>query len=301
VPPLTPTSVPGVLAGHWTHADGTTGVTVLRFPAGAAGGVAVPGHAPGSRELAALEPTHVAGRVHAICMAGGSAFGLAAADGVMAVLEEEGEGFDTGAGRVPIVAGAVLFDLSTSPARPDAAAGAAAARACSSAPLAEGAVGAAAGARVGKAHGHVVSGGIGCWGEHVGEHIVAAAAAVNAFGGVRDPDTGAWVAGGPLEGGGVQLDGDWRGNTTLVAVCTDAPLSRAQCRVLADMATAGLARAVDPAFSPFDGDTVFAISTGAGDPIDAVALCALGATAARVVGRAVCRGPIQAGTVGTGR
>lgn len=296
-----PTAVPGVLAGHWTHPDGDTGVTVLRFPGGARAGVAVPGHAPGSRELGALDPTHVAGVVHAICLAGGSAFGLAAADGVMAVLEADGEGFDTGAGRVPIVPAAILFDLATGPNRPDAAAGAAAARACSTAPLAEGRVGAAAGGRVGKAHGNVVAGGIGCAAQSVAGWQVGVVAAVNAFGGIRDPRTGAWVAGGPVAGSPVQAPpGDWRGNTTLVVVCTDAPLSRPQCRVLADMAAAGLARSIDPAFTPFDGDTVFAVSTGTGAPVDAGALTLLGAHAARLVGRAVVRGVVDDGVVRNG-
>ncbi|MCK6503611.1 P1 family peptidase [Myxococcota bacterium] len=287
---LTPTAVPGVRAGHWTHPAGTTGVTVLRFPGGAQAGVAVPGHAPGSRELVVLEPTHLAGRIHALCLAGGSAFGLSAADGVMAVLAEDGEGFDTGHGRVPIVPAAILFDLPSGPHRPAAAAGSAAARACSSVPLAQGRVGAGAGARVGKAHGNVAPGGIGCAGEHHGAWTIAAVAAVNAFGGIRGPD-GAWVAGGPLAGGaGPDLQGDWRGHTTLVAVVTDAPLSRVQCTILARMATAGLARAIDPAFSPVDGDVVFAVSTGAGEGPDPLALSALGAAAARVVAAAVVAG-----------
>lgn len=284
-----PTSVPGVLAAHWTHPEGTTGVTVLRFPGGARAGLSVPGHAPGSRELGVLAPTHLAGAIHALCLAGGSAFGLAAADGVMAVLAEQGEGFDTGAGKVPIVPAAILFDLSVGPHRPDAAAGAAAARACSRDPLPEGRVGAAAGGRVGKAHGNVVPGGTGCAEEAVGAFTVAAVAAVNAFGGVRDPATGAFVAGGPIGAATPSLPGDWRGNTTLAAVLTDAPLDRAQCTVLADMATAGLARTLDPAFTPFDGDTVFAVSTGQGSS-DAGLLTALGAAAARVLARAVLRG-----------
>ncbi|MCB9779381.1 MAG: P1 family peptidase [Alphaproteobacteria bacterium] len=288
---MTPTDIPGCLAGHWTHPAGTTGVTVLRFPGGATAGLAVPGHAPGSREHGVLDPLHLAGKVHAVVLSGGSAFGLSAADGVMAVLAADGEGFDTGAGRVPIVPAAILFDLPSGPHRPDAAAGAAAARACSTAPLAEGRVGAAAGARVGKAHGNVEPGGIGCAGEAVAAGTVTAVAAVNAFGGIRDPDGGAWLAGGPTDAqADLGLTGDWRGNTTLVAVVTDAPLTRVQCTVVARMASAGLARTIDPAFTPFDGDTIFVVATGDGPAPDAVDVATLGAAAARVVATAVLRG-----------
>jgi L-aminopeptidase/D-esterase-like protein len=153
------TAVPGVHAGHWTHPSGTTGCTVIWFPNGARGAVAIPGHATGTRELDALRPGHVADRVDAICLSGGSAFGLATCDGVMQELAARGVGFDSGFGRVPIVAGAVLFDLPWGDARPDAAAGAAALAAATSEPLASGRVGAGAGATVGKASGTPVPGG----------------------------------------------------------------------------------------------------------------------------------------------
>ena len=282
------TAVPGVQAGHWTHASGTTGVTAVLFPNGAIGGVAVPGSASGSRELGALEARHVAGRVHGFCLAGGSAFGLGAADGVMAALEARGIGFDTGFGRVPIVPACILFDLHTGQVRPGADAGRAAAEAASAAPLEEGRVGAAAGARIGAGTDAPAPGGTGTWAMEVDGRTVGAVAAVNALGAVFD--AGRRVAGGELAGGLPERVGEWRGQTTLVAVATDAPLSRGGCDVLARMASAGMARAIVPAFTPFDGDVVLAASTGAGDPVDAVALARIGHAAALCVERAIIRG-----------
>ncbi len=283
------TAVPGVLAGHHTDPVHRTGVTVLRFPGGARGGLWVPGSAPGSREWAALRPEHVAGRIHALCLAGGSAFGLAAADGVMTVLEAAGEGFDTGHGRVPIVPAAILFDLHTATRRPDAEAGAAAARAASRAPLPEGAVGAGTGARVGVGGGAPVPGGVGSWARAVGPHQVGALAAVNAVGAVVDPATGRILAGAPDGEGLPGAAGAWRGQTTLVAVATDAPLDGPACTILARMAAAGMARALRPAFTPFDGDVVFAVSTGDGAAVDRVVLSQLGDAAAEAVATAIVR------------
>ncbi len=283
------TRVPGLLAAHWTSSAGTTGCTVLLFPEGARAGVAVPGHAPGSRELGVLDPTHLAGAIHGLVLTGGSAHGLAVADGVMGVLEERGIGFETGAGVVPLVPAAVLFDLGRGPDRPDAASGRAAASAASREVLDEGLVGAGAGARVGKAAGLMVPGGFGTASCGVGKWIVAAGAAVNALGSIRDPETGAWIAGGPPVGEAA-LTGDWRGHTTLVAVATDAPLDRVSCTVVARMATAGLARTIVPAFTPFDGDTVYCVATGQGSAPDALGVSALGHAAAEVVASAVLRG-----------
>lgn len=284
----TVTAVPGVHAGHWTHASGTTGTTVLLFPGGARGGVASPGSATGSRDLGALQDGHLAQEVHGFCLSGGSAFGLAAADGVMDVLEARGIGFDAGVARVPIVPAAILFDLHTAVVRPDRASGRMAAESAGPAPLAEGRVGAAAGARVAKAAGEPVPGGLGSWAARVGPWTVGAVVAVNAVGSVRDPETGEWVAGGPP--GEVEAVGDWRGQTTLAAVVTDAPLDRGRCTVLARMAVAGMARTLYPAFSPFDGDLILAASTGAGAPVDAVVLARLGHAAAACVARSVVRG-----------
>lgn len=286
------TDVAGVLAGHWTDAGRTTGVTALLFPAGARGGVAVPGSATATRELGPLEPTSLAGVVHGICLSGGSAFGLSAADGVMAVLAERRIGFDAGSGViVPIVPAAALFDLRGSAGAPDALSGAAAARAASDGPLASGRVGAGAGGVVGRAGGNPSPGGLGTWSATIGAWTVGAVVAVNAAGGVRDGDR--WVAGEPRGDAGLVDAGDWRGQTTLVVVATDAPLDRARCIVLARMATAGVARAIRPAFGPFDGDIVFAVSTSevaAERPSpDALALFRLGDAAALVVERAIIR------------
>jgi len=280
------TAVPGVLAGHATDAERQTGCTVLRFPGGARGGLWVPGSAPGSREWAALDPDHVAGAVHALVLAGGSAFGLAAADGVMAVLSQQGEGFDTGYGRVPVVPAAILFDLHTATGHPTAVHGAQAAQAATADPLTEGRVGAATGALIGVATPAPRPGALGTWARTVGEYTVGAVAAVNAAGQVG---TGAVELGAGLP----QSTGSWRGQTTLVAVVTDAPLDRARCRVLAKMACAGLARVLRPAFSPFDGDVVFAVSTGSGESIDNAVLLGLGDAAADVVSTAVLRGAGQ--------
>lgn len=282
------TAVPGVTAGHATDEAARTGCTVLRFDAGARGGVWVPGSAPGSREWAALDPDHVAGVVHALVFSGGSAFGLGTADGVMAQLAEEGIGFDTGYGLVPIVPAAILFDLHTATSRPGPEHGRAAARACSAEPLAQGRVGAGTGALIGVATGSPSPGGIGSAVMRVGEHHVGALAAVNAAGVLRTPGVQPDLSAGLPQG-----EGAWRGQTTLVAVVTDAPLDRGRCRVLAKMAAAGMARALQPAFSPFDGDVVFGLSTAAGASVDHAALLGLGDAAAEAVEVAIRRGAAE--------
>ena len=283
------TAVPGLLAGHWTHPVEPTGCTALLFPAGARGGVAVPGHAPGGREFGTLDPTHLAGAVHGLVLTGGSAFGLATADGVMAVLAQQGIGFATSAGPVPLVPAAVLFDLPVSAARPDAAAGRAAAEAASDLPLAEGRVGAGAGARAGKWGGPGGWGGLGGGSTTLGPWTIGVVVAVNAFGSIRDPDSGEWLLGGPPAPWPAAAGAELRGNTTLAALATDAPLDRAGCRLLANMATAGLARAISPVFTPFDGDTVFAFSTTEGAAPAPLALAALGHAAAELLARAIAR------------
>jgi len=281
------TAVPGVRVGLATDVAHRTGVTVLRFDAGARGGLWVPGSATGSREWGALQADHIAGEVHAICFAGGSAFGLAAADGVMAALESDGIGFDTGYGRVPIVPAAILFDLHTATARPDATMGRQAALAASTAPVEIGAVGAGTGARVGVGGGAPAPGGQGSAATRVDAFVVGALAVVNAVGAVVDPRSGQVIAGGSQGEGLPQTAGAWRGQTTLVAVATDAPLDRPACRILAKMAAAGMARALRPAFTPFDGDVVFAVSTGRGERVDAAALARIGAVAADAVADAI--------------
>jgi len=284
--------IAGVALGHWTHASGTTGVTVVAFPDGAVGGVAVPGHAPGSRELGAHAPPHQAGRVDAFVLSGGSAFGLATADGVMAELAERGLGFPTSVGPVPIVPAAILFDLPVAAVRPDAAAGRAAAQAAfagGEGPW-EGRVGAGAGCRIGKSRGSPVGGGLGIATSSVGAWQVGAVVAVNAFGCVFDQGSGTWIPGPP----DVAVAGGSRENTTLAVVLTDAPLDTAACSIVAQMATAGLARSIAPVFTPFDGDTVFVGATGTEGAVDPVALTRLGHAAAEVLARAVVRG-VRAG------
>ena len=252
----------------------------------------VPGSATGTRELGVLAPGHLAGRIHGLCLSGGSAFGLGAADGVLAVLEKRGVGFPVGHTVVPIVPAAILFDLAVAQARPDAAMGAAAAEAASSAPLAEGRVGAGTGATVANVTGAPQPGGIGCWSEVVDRYTVGAVAAVNALGAVWDPADAAWLTAPPpaAPAGPVEL----RAQTTLVAVVTDAPLAHDGCAVMARMASAGFARTLFPAFSPFDGDVVFVAATGDGTGVSPQALMGLGDAAARVVATAIVRGVQQA-------
>ena len=285
---LAVTAVPGVEAGHWTHHTGTTGVTVALFPEGARGAVHVPGSAPGGREIGALDPGHLAGEIHGLCLSGGSAFGLAAADGVMKHLASRGIGFAVGEHRIPIVPAAILFDLDVGAMKPGSAEGLLAAASATTGPLREGRVGAAAGATVAKVTGAPEPGGFGGWSEKVDGWTVAAGVAVNALGSVYDPSRGEWVAGGPLNG--EPIVGDWRGQTTLAIVTTDAPLDRAAAGIVAKMAAAGLARTLYPAFTPFDGDTVFVASTGVGAPIEPRDIAAIGAAAAKCVATAILRG-----------
>ena len=278
------TSVPGVLAGHFTHPSGTTGTTAVVFPEGAVASGFVPGSAPGSREHGLFDPRHLAPRIHGVCFSGGSAFGLCTADGVMAALADRGIGMAVGAHTIPLVPAAILFDLPVSKARPEADWGRQAVDAAGDGPLPAGRVGAGAGARVGLASGTARPGGLGCAARSVAGGRVAALAVVNAFGSVVDPSTGAWVVGGPpvLEGEGAPL-----GHTTLVLVVTDAPLDKAGCAVVSRMAAAGLARTLVPAFAPVDGDTVIVASTGASQKASPGTLARLGHTASECVAEAI--------------
>ncbi len=276
----------------------------------------VRGGAVGERELETLRPGHLVERIHALVLAGGSAFGLDAAAGVMRWCEERGIGFDTGVARIPIVPAAILFDLRIGDPkrRPDAAMGysaaEAAAQASPEAPAAEGNVGAGTGATVGKLFGieRATKAGIGCWTEDLpGGARVAVLAAVNAFGDVRDPDTGKIIGGARRAKGsaefvdtaaamrqGAARKGFADPNTLLVAVATNAALSRLEAQRLAMMASAGMARVISPAHTTFDGDVVFALSLG-----DKQAdVNALGAAAAEAVARAIVRGVTQARSAG---
>mgnify|MGYP002634639674 CR=1 FL=1 len=248
-------------------------------------GVAVPGHAPGSRELGALAPEHLADRIHGLCLSGGSAFGLSTADGVMRWLAERGHGFRVGEHVVPIVPAAILFDLPVAQVRPDAQSGWLAAAAASAKPLPRGRVGAGAGCRVAKASGSSEPGGLGS----AYEEGVGAVVALNAYGSIRDPESGRWLTSPPpaeLAPAFARDEGNL-GNTTLAVVAVEHTLDKAQATIVARMATAGLARTCYPAWSTVDGDTVFCVSTARRPPLDPLALATLGHRAARVLERAV--------------
>ena len=297
------TAIAGIEVGHHTLAARPTGCTVVLTEAGAAAAVDVRGASPGTRETALLHPQNSVQQVHAVVLSGGSAFGLAAADGVMRYLDERGVGYRTRAARVPIVPAAILYDLGVGdPAvRPDADCGYRAARAARADGVDEGSVGAGAGATVGKlgGPGRAMKGGVGTALIELPDGLqVAALMAVNAVGDVHDPATGALIA-GVRSGDGRRLVGagallrepapDAPGeNTTIGVVATNAALDKAQLGVVARMAHDGLARAVRPAHTPVDGDTIFALSTGGREaPAD---LLRIGALAAEATAEAIVRG-----------
>ncbi len=293
--------VAGLKLGHFTHPDVPTGCSVVLCEAGATAGVDVRGAAPGTRDTELLRPENTIQQVHAVLLTGGSAFGLAAADGVMRWLAERGHGFAVGQARVPIVPAAVLFDLWLHGAEtaPDAAAGRAACDAATSTERSRGRVGAGAGATVGKLLGvdRAMPGGLGMASVRVGGVTLAAMVAVNAVGDVVDPRTGDVLAGsrgadgrprstvqallaGEAPGGGLQGSA-----TTLGIIATDARLTKAQATKLAQIAHDGFARAIQPVHTVMDGDVLFALATGAADVDGDMTL--LGAVAAEVVARAV--------------
>jgi L-aminopeptidase/D-esterase-like protein len=296
------TDVAGLDVGHWTDLEAATGCTVILCPPqGAVAGVDVRGFAPGTRETVLLDPIYTVDRVHAILLSGGSAFGLAAADGVMRWLEERGRGFETGVARVPIVPAAILFDLGVGRAdvRPDAAAGYAACQFAGEGSVAQGNVGAGTGATVGKLSGLklAMKGGLGSASRAIGEGLVVAAlAAVNPVGDVVEPATGRILAGARLaEGGfadsmllveqrlGQSFTEITRSNTTIAVVATNVALSKVGANRVASMAHDGLARSIRPIHTSFDGDAIFALSVGE-HPADAGFV---GAIAADVLAQAV--------------
>ncbi|NKI96781.1 P1 family peptidase [Rhizobacter sp. SG703] len=303
-------AVAGLRVGHFTDSRRPTGCTVVLAPAGAVGGVDVRGAAPGTRETDLLSPLNAVEHVHAVLLAGGSAFGLDAAGGVMRWLEERGIGYPVGPHRVPIVPAAILFDLSVGDGRirPDAAAGYAACEAASDAPCAEGNVGAGAGALVGKLFGleRAMRGGFGHASVTVAGITVGAWVAVNALGDAVDPRSGRVLAGARTADGLELLDSTQallRGElpqsmqpgaaTTIGVVGTDAVLTKAQANKLAQTAHDGLARSISPVHTQSDGDTVFALATGASGLVAHPTL--LGTMAAESVARAVVRA-IEAAT-----
>ncbi|MET4577764.1 P1 family peptidase [Ottowia thiooxydans] len=273
------TDVRGIEVGHFTEPRRPTGCSVVLVREGAVGGVDVRGAAPGTRETDLLDPANMVNTVHAVLLSGGSAFGLDAAGGVMRWLEEQGIGLDVGTARVPIVPGAVLFDLHVgdSRIRPDAAAGYAACQAATSALPAQGSVGAGTGACVGKMFGmeHAMKGGIGTASVCVDGVTVGALIAVNALGDVVDTDTGQLLAGARTADGQTMRNTSRTllagipplsilagANTTIGVVATDASLTKAQAQRLAGAGHDGLARAIHPVHTLYDGDTLFALGTG---------------------------------------
>jgi L-aminopeptidase/D-esterase-like protein len=315
------TDVPGIEVGHAQDTRALTGCTVVLCRRGATAGVDVRGGAPGTRETDLLASTALVQRVHAVMLAGGSAFGLDAASGAMRYLAEHHIGFKTAAGHVPIVPSAILFDLNlgSKDIRPDAAMGYVACEAaCSARPL-EGNAGAGTGASVGKLFGTALGmkSGLGTSSIRVGSLIVGALIAVNSLGDVIDPSTGQLVAGlrsgrlGPIRVGGKAYLADTlqalrtvpgrtilrlaqRSNTVIGVIATNARLSKPEATKVAQMAHDGLARAIRPVHTMLDGDALFALSTGrVGADVTAV-----GAFAAEAVTLAVLRAVRLAASAG---
>ena len=289
------TAIEGITVGHATDATARTGCTVILCSAGATAGVDVRGAAPGTRETEALRPGRLVQKAHAVLLTGGSAFGLDAASGVVQYLEEQNVGFPAGSVRVPIVPAAVIFDLGVGDAkvRPDREMGYQACLNATDEPVAMGAVGAGTGATVGKAPGVTSSpGGVGSACKYLDSGlIVAAIVVVNALGNVVHPGTGEIVAGGKEDGSFVDiterlLDANivQGTNTTIGVVATNAALTPAEVNRVAEMAHDGMARAIRPSHTMFDGDTLFTLATGAhtGSSVNTI-----GILAAEVVAEAI--------------
>lgn len=306
--PLTLRDVPGIAVGHATDLEGLTGCTVVLTADGAVAGVDVRGPAPGTRETDLLRPTALVERIDAVCLAGGSAFGLRTADGVMDWLAARGRGFPTGVRPVPIVPAAIIFDFEVGSAEaipgPDAGASACDAAAAGDGPV-EGAVGAGTGATVGKLAGarRASPGGVGSAAIRQGDATIGALAINNALGNVLGRD-GRILAGARADDGGYLDAGvllaqelaetdpppPAGANTVLMVVATDAALDRSACRRLAALAHDGLALAVSPAHTLLDGDVAFALSTGrAPGPGDLPARLRLEAAVVEVVRTAIER------------
>lgn len=305
------TAVSGLAVGHATDEAGLTGCTVVLCEAGAVGGVDQRGGAPGTRETDLLRPMHLVQQVHAVLLTGGSAFGLAAADGVVRYLTERGVGYKSGPVRVPIVPAAVLFDLAVgrADARPDAEMGYRACQAASAEPVAQGNVGAGTGCSAGKllGAGHATKTGIGSAAVDLGGGLVVAAlVAVNPFGDVVDAG-GRIIAGTrPFRGAGFadslallrgvtgRLAMRVAGATVIGVVATNARLTKEQVNKVAQMGQDGLARAIRPAHTMFDGDTLFALATGKVRASPTL----VGAYAAEMVSQAIVRAAESAAAAG---
>jgi L-aminopeptidase/D-esterase-like protein len=316
------TDVRGIEVGHAQDNEALTGCTVILCRKGAVAGVDVRGGAPGTRETDLLNPINLVEKIHALVLAGGSAFGLDAATGVMRYLEEKNIGFDTGAAKVPIVPSAILYDLNIGRAdvRPDSAMGYRAAASASSDAPTEGNAGAGIGASVGKMFGGSLSmkSGVGTASIDIGGGVILGGlVAVNAFGDVVDPQTGEIIAGlrsgkvGPLRVGRKGYFADTlttmkgavgrgvlglatRANTIIGVVATNAKLNKAQATKVAQMAQDGVARAIRPAHTMLDGDVLFALSIGA----EKANVSTVGAFAAEVMAQAIVRAVKMASPAG---
>lgn len=307
------TAVPGIRVGHITDLEGLTGCTVVLCEKGAVGGVDQRGGAPGTRETDLLRPMHLVQEVHAVLLTGGSAYGLAAADGVMRYLEEQGVGFDARVAKVPIVPAAVLFDLDLGnpQARPDADFGYAACQAATDNPVTEGNAGAGTGATAGKilGPGRAMKSGLGSAAVDLGGGLVVGAlVAVNPLGDVVAPRTGEILAGARKLTSDEPADtlvvmrsmvgkaalSFAASNTVIGVVATNARLTKEQANKVAQMAQDGIARAVRPAHTLFDGDTIFALSIGSKRADTNL----IGAYAAEVVAEAIVRAARAAEGIG---
>ena len=307
------TDIAGIRVGHWTDRRAATGCTAVLCPTGTVGGVDVRGAAPGTRETDLLRPENAVQEVHGVLLTGGSAFGLEAASGVVRYLHERGVGVAYGGHVIPIVPAAVIFDLPTGkPVWPDIAAGYRAAAAARGGRVAEGTVGAGAGATLAKGGGRerMLKGGVGTASERLDTGvIVAALVVVNAAGSIRDA-RGRWVAAPRGDRPGTFLDPArllrtgrrWPppeeapaedlakpgGNTTLAVIATNARLTKAQANRLATVAHDGFAHAIWPVHTHADGDAIFALATGEVDgPPDGIT--ALEAMAALATSRAILK------------
>ncbi len=278
--PVRFTDIKGVSVGHASDFDALTGVTVILTPCGMTGGIHISGSATSTRQIDALSPSHIVSNAHAICITGGSAYGLDAASGVMCYLEERGYGFDVGVARIPIVPTAAIFDLRVGSAkrRPDGPMGYLACQQASKGDPAEGSVGAGTGATVGKFYGidQAMKGGVGIAADAIDRDlIVAALAVVNAFGDVRDPYTGKILAGArkhkdskefadtaQLMRKGIPRPALAFQNTTVGVIVTNANLHKQSASAVARMASVGMAKAISPGQTLYDGDIVFVLASG---------------------------------------
>ncbi len=274
------TDIKGIFVGHASDFDGVTGVTVILAPSGMTGGVNISGSATSTRQIDALSPSHIVSKVHAICIVGGSAYGLDAASGVMRYLEEKGSGFDVGVARIPIVPTAAIFDLRVGSAkrRPDKDMGYLACQQATDGKVAEGSVGAGTGATVGKFYGieQAMKGGVGVAADSLDNGLlVGALAVVNAFGDVKDPSTGKILAGArkdknsyefadtlELMRKGVQRPVSAFHDTTIGVIVTNAKLNKQSASTVARMGSLGITKAVSPGQTIYDGDIVFTLASG---------------------------------------